>query len=136
MSALLLDTHAAVWAAEGMLPSSLGKQIDAAARRGELMLSPITAWEIGMLVAKRRLAVSPSVEAYVRGLFVQSGIVSAILTPEIALQASRLPGDFHGDPADRLLVASAVAYNAQFVTRDQRIQAYARQTKLLRCVAC
>lgn len=136
MSALLLDTHAAVWAGEGSISGAVAKQIDAAARRGELMLSPITAWEIGMLVAKRRLTVTPAVEEYVRILFAQSGIVCAILTPEIAMQASRLPGAFHGDPADRLLVATAAAYGAHFVTRDRRILNYAKATKLLRCVAC
>lgn len=136
MHPILLDTHAAVWAASGALAAAPSKVIDAAAERGELLLSPITAWEIGMLVQKNRLTLASTIHDYVHALFAQPGVITAILTPAIAAAATSLPGAFHGDPADRMLVATAAAYGARLVTRDKHIHAYAKATKQLRCIVC
>lgn len=54
-------------------------------------------------------------------------IVLAPLTPEIAIQSSRLPGVFHGDPADRIIAATALLLNARLITKDKAVLAYARQ---------
>ena len=62
MTPILLDTHAAVWATAGMLRPAVQQRIDAAARDGRLLLSPISAWEIGMLVGKGRLRLAVSTE--------------------------------------------------------------------------
>lgn len=110
--------------------------VDAAAEREELLLSPITAWEIGLLVRKKRLMLSSTVEDYVRALFAQPGIVLAALSPHVALAATALPEPLHADPADRILIATAAAYGARFVTRDKAIRAYAKSTGYLRCIAC
>jgi len=56
--------------------------------------------------------------------------------PAIAVAATDLPGAFHADPADRILIATAAEYGAQLVTRDKHIREYARVTKHLRCIAC
>lgn len=135
MPPILLDTHAAIWSANGSLRPALTRTINAAADAAELLLSPITAWEIGMLVSKGRLELVRSVEDYVRALFGQPGIVTADLTPDIGVGASMLPG-FHADPADRIIVATAAAYGAQLVTRDKGLLAYAKATKTFRCIAC
>ncbi|MBI2504540.1 MAG: PIN domain-containing protein [Candidatus Latescibacteria bacterium] len=55
------------------------------------------------------------------------GISLAPLTPEIALASSRLPGELPGDPADRIIVATARILNATLVTRDKKIIAYSKQ---------
>ncbi|HEY5258706.1 MAG TPA: type II toxin-antitoxin system VapC family toxin [Candidatus Baltobacteraceae bacterium] len=136
MSPILLDTHAAVWAADGTLPKSVSSAIDAAAERGELLLSPITAWEIGNLVRKGRLSLPHDVGEYVRTMFGRPGVVTAAFSPAIAVAATDLPGAFHADPADRILIATAAEYGAQLVTRDKHIREYARVTKHLRCIAC
>jgi PIN domain nuclease of toxin-antitoxin system len=136
MNPILLDTHVAVWSANGTLPGSTSKTVIAAAERGDLLLSPITAWEIAVLVKRGRLSLAPTVEDYVRALFGQPGIVTATLTPAIAVAAVSLPGTFHADPADRMLVATAAAYGARFVTRDKQIQRYANATNYIRCIAC
>lgn len=136
MNPILLDTHAAVWAAGGRLKRDVTKIVDAAAERGELLLSPITAWEIGLLVRKGRLSLALTVEDYVRGLFGLSGVVLAALTPAIAVAATALPEEVRADPADRILIATAAAYGARLVTRDRNIQEYARATRYIRCVAC
>ena len=136
MNPILLDTHAAVWGANGTLPRATAKIVDAAAERGELLLSPVSAWEIGLLVRKGRLTLAMSLQDYVRALFGRPGVVTAALAPQIAAAATALPGTLHDDPADRLLIATAAAYGAQLLTRDKRIRDYAKATKQLRCIPC
>lgn len=133
---ILLDTHAAVWVFEDSLKPAVAKEIDLATKRHEVMLSPISAWEIGMLTSRGRLSLTVPVEDYVRAIFQQLGILTAPLTPEIALAATSLPGDFHRDPADRILIATAAAYAAHLMTRDRAILEYARKTRYIRCIAC
>jgi len=136
MNPILLDTHASLWITDGTLPPTVTKTIEDAAEREELLLSPITAWEIGVLVSKGRLSLAQSVGEYVRRLFGHPGFVTAALTPAIAAAATTLPGRFHADPADRILIATAAAYGAQLVTRDKAIHDYAKVTKHIRCIAC
>src|SRR5215469_4464665 len=118
MMPILLDTHAAIWATTGKLTRRAMAAVDAAAQRRELLLSPISAWEIGTLVQKGRLSLLVTVDNYVRALFARPGLLTATLTPTIAAAATTLPGNFHGDPADRILVATAAAYAARLMTRD------------------
>ncbi|HEY9084807.1 MAG TPA: type II toxin-antitoxin system VapC family toxin [Candidatus Tyrphobacter sp.] len=136
MNPILLDTHAALWSAEGKVAPSVARTIDAAAERGGLLISPITAWEIGMLVQKKRLSLASTVQDFVRALFERSGILTAVLTPSIAAAAAALPGSFHADPADRILVATAAAYGARLMTRDRRILAFASASRHIRCLTC
>lgn len=136
MNPILLDTHAAMWAADAKLKPDVARVIIAAGARGDLLLSPITAWELGMLTRRGRLAPALAVEEYVRVLFSQPGVVVAALTPSIALAAATLPQTPIADPADRILIATATAYGAQLVTRDRKIREYAKSTGYLRCIAC
>lgn len=136
MTPILLDTHVAVWSANGSLSLKIIKTLDACAERGELLLSPITAWEIGMLVKKHRLMLATTVEEYVRALFTRAGAVTADLTPSIAAASTLLPETLQQDPADRILVATAATYGARLATRDLRIQRFANATKYIRCIAC
>jgi PIN domain nuclease of toxin-antitoxin system len=136
MNPILLDTHAAVWAADGRLKAEAATLVEGAAENDELLLSPITAWEIGLLVRKKRLTLASNVEDYVRCLFGQPGVVLAALTPLISVAATALPETLRADPADRLLIATAAAYGARFVTRDREIRAFARSTGHIRCIAC
>lgn len=135
MKPILLDTHAAIWGAAGTLRARLAGIIDAASERGELFLSPISAWEIGTLVRKGRLRLGVDLHEYLRSLF-GPGITTALLTPAIAGAAAELADRLGGDPADRIIVATAQAYGAQLVTRDEAIHAYARSTRSLRCIIC
>ncbi len=136
MNPILLDTHAAVWAVEGKIAPAIAGAVDDAAKRGELLLSPISAWEIGMLVRKGRLILATPAQDYIRALFAQPGVLTATLTPAIALAATELPGKFQGDPADCILIATAAAYGARLLTRDSPIHEYAKATKYIRCIVC
>lgn len=136
MSPILLDTHVAIWSSQGLVAKKLGSVIDEAAKNGELLLSPISAWEVGILVRKRRFSITMSLDDYVRTLFSRPGVVTAILTPAIAAASTMLPDSVGSDPADRLLVATAAAYGATLVTRDAQIRAFAKATRYVRCITC
>ncbi len=125
-----------MWSAVGDLKSVVASAVREAASRKELLLSPITAWEIGMLVRKGRLELAMPLGDYVRTLYSIPGATTATLTPQIAAASTALPGTFHNDPADRILIATAAAYGAQLLTRDRTILAYAKATKHIRCIVC
>ncbi len=126
---LLLDTHAWLWflgGTDGRLSKNLIARIEAASGAGQLWMSVISIWEIGLLEAKGRVHLGMIVEEWVAEALAKPGVRLAKLEPAIALAASRLPGVFHADPADRFLVATARALNAVLVTADKRIIGYAK----------
>jgi PIN domain nuclease of toxin-antitoxin system len=122
---LLLDTHAALWLADGSLLSNV---LDRVIEQGAF-LSPITAWEIGLLAngEKPKLDFSALGGAQKWYSMLLSGklVRECVLTGEIALEATNLPGAFHRDPADRFLVATARRLDLCLVTRDAKIIDYA-----------
>jgi len=123
---LLLDTCALIWSVNhDPLKPEARRLIARAAASEALHLSPVSAWEIGLLVSRGKLTLEVPAEAYIRRVFNQPGVRLADLPPEIAVRSSYLPGQFHEDPADRLLVATAVVMGLKLVTRDQRILDYA-----------
>jgi PIN domain nuclease of toxin-antitoxin system len=126
---LLLDTHVWYWLVTGnkqqLKPAQAAKLVTAA-QTSPLLVSVISAWEIGMLVVKRRLALTIPVEAWIDEAINQPEFDTANLTVRIALDSINLPGDFHSDPADRFLIATARAHRATLVTRDERIAEYAQ----------
>jgi PIN domain nuclease of toxin-antitoxin system len=118
---VLLDTHALIWVVEGS--KRLGRRVsrlaDNALAADQLGVASISFWEVAMLVERGRIAFHPSVEQWrlrVLGL----GVHELPLTGDVAIAAVRL-GDLHGDPADRIIVATAVATGATLVTADDRI---------------
>ena len=120
---LLLDTHALLWFASHSekLSDRSKVEIDAAEL---LYVSSISAWEIGMLIAKERLILALDVEEWVRLSQRIPKVKWINITPEIALKAASLPGSFHGDPADRIITASAISLGASLITADHKIQSY------------
>jgi PIN domain nuclease of toxin-antitoxin system len=118
---ILLDTHALLWLESGSerLGSRTRRLVDRALADEALGVSAITFWEIGMLIAKERLALARPAER-LRVELLGSGLVELPLTGDAALAAARLES-FHADPADRLIVATALASSATLVTADSRI---------------
>jgi PIN domain nuclease of toxin-antitoxin system len=123
---LLLDTHVLIWLAEGLseLPKSSCDLIDQAAQENGLAVSPISFWEVAMLESRRRISLSQPVQRWRQTVLDTSGIVEAALSGEVAIEAVHLPGTLHGDPADRMLVATARLNGWRFATRDSDILAY------------
>jgi PIN domain nuclease of toxin-antitoxin system len=130
--AVLLDTCAVIWLANGdPLATSAGAAIVHAGRAEGVFVSPISAWEVGLLSnpkAGRRLVVQflPDPKTWFANVMAGPAVQEASLTPEIAIDASYLPGNFHGDPGDRFIVATARRLGIPIVTRDRRIMAYAQ----------
>ena len=122
----MLDTHAALWMTEeGKLTDSAETELRAARSDGAaIMVSPITAWEIGMLVARGRLALSMAPSQWFDAL-VDSGLELSVLSPEILISSSFLPDGLGGDPADRILAATARACSYRLMTRDRALLRYA-----------
>ena len=127
---LLLDTHVWLWFAlgdEARLGSAARRAIEDAAQSGRLAVSAITVWEIAMLETKGRIVLGMDCEKWIQAALTLSGLRLIGLDPEIAIASTRLPGEFHPDPADRILVATARALNGRLATADQRIIGYGRQ---------
>jgi PIN domain nuclease of toxin-antitoxin system len=128
--AVLLDTCAVIWLANGdpMHAQSMNA-ITTAGLAQAIHVSPISAWEIGLLSRPRLnrpigLDFQPDPRSWFANFMAGPGIREAAFTFDIAIAASHLPGDLHGDPADRLIIATARHYGLPVVTRDRRIIAY------------
>jgi PIN domain nuclease of toxin-antitoxin system len=89
------------------------------------LVSPITFWELTVLIERGRIALDLDVLRWSRDLLAQEPVEIAPITPSIAIGAARLTG-FHGDPADRLLYATAREMSVPLISKDGRIQRYAR----------
>jgi PIN domain nuclease of toxin-antitoxin system len=135
---VLLDTCAAIWVGNrDVLAAAALQAIRAAAARTELLVSPITGWEIGLATRLRGnpLVLLPTPQAWLADLVARPGIRVAPLAPAIALGASYLPGQLPRDPADRLLIATARELDVPIVTRDQRILDYSAHGHV-QAIAC
>ena len=124
---IILDTHVWIWIMEGAkngLTSTTISLIEDAGDRSALVVSAISVWEVAMLETKGRLTLSRSAHEWVSTALTAKGLRLADLTPEIALESSRLPGELHGDPTDRIIVATARVLGATMITCDERILTY------------
>jgi PIN domain nuclease of toxin-antitoxin system len=89
-----------------------------------VLVSAISVWEVAMLVAKRCIRLDRPVEQRVDIALALPGIQLAPLEPAIAVRSTKLPGEFLPDPADRIIVATALEHGVPFVTPDERIRSY------------
>jgi PIN domain nuclease of toxin-antitoxin system len=129
---LLLDTHALVWLMEGTarLSRTARQLAEEAAKDGLLRVSAISLWEIATLESKGRISFDRDCQTWVNEMLASPGLHLVPLTPEIAVQSTRLPGTVHGDPADRILIATARVLNATLLTADAKIRAYGKSGHL------
>lgn len=129
MSALLLDTHIWLWYAEGIaerLPPASVKKLDAVRQKHGLLISAISVWEVGILHARDRIQLSAPLRDWIDKALSPPGIRLLPLSAEIAVESTLLPGQPHGDPADRFLIAAARTNDAVIATHDEKILAYGR----------
>ena len=129
MSALLLDTCAAIWLAEGeAIADEAMAAIDRAASASEtILVSPITAWEVGLLAARGRIAMSVPPQTWFERLLAVPGIALADLSVRVLIASSYLPGTPPRDPADRMIAATARENGLKLITRDSLLLGYAKQ---------
>src|SRR5580700_877550 len=127
---LLLDTHCWLWAQLGLvrrLSQAALKAIQNAESDGALRVSVISIWELAVWEKRGKLALPMDVRTWVEEALSKPGISVAPLTPEIAIESAHLPGELHGDPADRMLVATARMLGATLLTKDAQLIRYSHQ---------
>jgi PIN domain nuclease of toxin-antitoxin system len=123
----LLDTHVFIWLMQGDSPFKQRPQLEAAAMTGGLFVSAMTCWEISMLSARERIHLDMPCQEWLEQALNAPGVSLLELSLPIAVEANFLPGEFHGDPVDRILVASARVENLVLATRDQKIFDYGQK---------
>jgi PIN domain nuclease of toxin-antitoxin system len=126
---LLLDTHCWLWAQLGLIQKLSRTALEAirsAESEGNLRVSEISIWELAMLEQRGRVALPMNVRTWVDQALSKPGIAVAQLTPEIMIESVHLPGEMHGDPADRMLVATARVQGATLLSKDEQLIRYSR----------
>jgi PIN domain nuclease of toxin-antitoxin system len=129
MQPLLWDTHAAVWINQKarLSPTALDA-LRAAHREGApSYVSPITAWEVGMLASRNRIQLLIRPERWFANLLEIPGVRLADMSPDILIASSYLPGKPPNDPTDRIIVATARELGATLITRDRALIDYGAQ---------
>ena len=125
---IVADTHVLIWMMQGS--PRLGRHardaFDQAARDKGVFVSAITPWEIALLVEKRRLFLEREVHVWLHDVLDIPGIHLAPLEPSLAIDSVCLPSNFHADPADRMIIATARYWSAPLMTADKAILDYAR----------
>jgi len=126
--ALLLDTCAALWMMSGEVSNQLAAALSRAHSNSVTSyVSPITAWEIGIQARKGQFRSRYTPQRWFEMLIGAPGIGLAELTAGVLLESQLLPGPIHGDPANRIIAATAREYGYTVVTRDRALLDYAAQ---------
>jgi PIN domain nuclease of toxin-antitoxin system len=123
---IVLDTHALIWAVEGdrRLGATASRLIEETVQTDRLGVSAITPWEVALLVERGRLRLGRELSGWIEDVLALPGVSLVPIEPGIAIDSVRLPGDFHADPADRFIVATARHLDAPVLTADRQILAY------------
>jgi len=124
---IVLDTHALIWWVneDNQLSPSARRAIQGELEsEGQILISSITAWEIALLVSKGRLSLVMDVDDWLATVAAIDSVRFISVDNDLAVQSVRLPGEFHPDPADRLITALARHYSVPVVTADAKIRAY------------
>jgi len=121
---IVLDTHVWLFWVNDDRELISKKALTAINRAESLGVSVISCWEIAMLVAKRRLAFNMDVQDWVNQASKYPGIRLIGLDAEVAVLSTRLPGNFNGDPADRMIVATCMKHNVPLISKDKMIRSW------------
>lgn len=120
---IILDTHTWIWwVTESQQLSIKAKQ--AITKAESLGVSIISCWEVAMLVAKQRIGFNIDVQEWIEQALKRPKVQLLPLDPNLVVTSTRLPGNFHKDPADRMIVASCLKYGVPLISKDQRIKSW------------
>lgn len=126
---IVLDTHALIWWVND--PDQLSKTaqtaVEEARKHNALYVSCISSWEIALLVQRNRLQLSLDVRDWLARCEALPFVTFMPVTTAIAVESTRLPDFPHTDPADRIIVATALSLGAKLVTKDEKIHQYRAQ---------
>lgn len=124
---IVVDTHILVWWCDGdsKLSEAANSRIEKALKSGEdILVSSISAWEVAMLVSKKRLTLTMDVDNWLQTVSEIEPVKFVPVDNKVAVESTRLPGEFHKDPADRMIVALARTLSAPLITTDEKILNY------------
>jgi PIN domain nuclease of toxin-antitoxin system len=125
---IVLDTHVLVWwvsgAAEKLSKPAAAALDQALGKEASVFVSAISAWEMAVLIQKGRLVLSMDVEEWLSHAASLPELRFLPVDRHTAVQSVRLPGAFHSDPADRIIVATARRLNLPLVTADEKMRSY------------
>jgi PIN domain nuclease of toxin-antitoxin system len=123
---ILLDTHIWIWWVSAD-PQLSPRHLEALRRNQEtgLGVSVFSVWEVAKKVGIGKLVLSRPIDEWIEAALASPGVELVPLTPSIVIESTRLPGSFHRDPADQLIVASSRVLGVPLVTADARMLAYA-----------
>jgi PIN domain nuclease of toxin-antitoxin system len=129
---ILLDTHIWVWWVDGspQLKPAQREHLEAHESTG-LGVSVISCWEVAKLVELKRLELRCPVSEWIQQALAYPGIRLLYLTPRIAVESTQLPGTFHRDPADQIIVATARTRGYPLLTADAKILQYEHVRSLI-----
>lgn len=124
---IVLDTHILIWWATGdlkKLSSNAIAAIDQETQAGEIIISSISAWEIAMLINKDRIVISMDLDEWLFTIEQIDAVKFYAVDNDIAIKSANLPGEFHKDLADRMIVATARKLGSSLITADEKIINY------------
>ena len=128
---VLLDTHAWIWMMEDNPHLKKSKAaIDELVPESQIFVSTISLWEVAMIESKKRIRFPVTALEWLRKAVTAPGLRVIPISPEIAVESCQLPESFHGDPADKLLIATARIMDSRLVTHDKKILNYAQKGHL------
>ena len=123
---IVLDTHVWVWFVSNpeLLSKPAKKAIDAAIAQKEMFISSISAWEVALLVDKKRLELTLNVTDWIAKSEKLRFFQFIPVDNSVAVKSVNLPQPLHSDPADRIIIATAITMAASVVTKDEKILNY------------
>ena len=124
---IVLDTHAWIWftSKPEALSKKAQKSLAAAVKEKNVLVSSISVWEVALLVNKKRLKLSMDVTDWIAKSESLPFIQFIPVSNSIEVKSVNLPQPLHPDPADRIIIATALSLGAPLVTKDKKISAYA-----------
>ena len=124
---ILLDTHVLIWSLGDFenLSTQIRKVIDHAKNERRLLIASISLWEIAMLKSKKRISIYKPIKEFLKSITEIEGVKIIDLSYDIAADSTLLLDNFHGDPADRIIAATAISRGATLLTRDNQILSWA-----------
>lgn len=128
---IVIDTHIWIWWVHDDEKLTRTQRDAISANETDVIgVSAISCWEIAKLVEYGRLKLPTDVTEWFNQALNYPGVQLLALTPEIAIESTQLPGEFHRDPADQMIVATARVYDCPLVTSDEKILNYEHVTTI------